>query len=200
VRLASQLTGWDIDIMTEAEESERRQKEFVARTARFIEALDVDETLAQLLASEGFDTVEEIAFVDLNDIASIDGLDEQTGEELQNRAREYLDRVSNEQDARRVELGVSDELKALEGVNAAMLVALGEAGVKTMEDLADCATDDLTGWTERKGTESVKHKGAFSDLEVSAAEAEALIMAARIKMGWIEPTPEPEEAAAEAEA
>ncbi|MGB9143541.1 MAG: transcription termination factor NusA, partial [Aestuariivirga sp.] len=103
VRLASQLTGWDIDIMTEAEESERRQKEFVARTARFIEALDVDETLAQLLASEGFDTVEEIAYVDLNDIASIDGLDEQTGEELQNRAREYLDRISNEQDARRVE-------------------------------------------------------------------------------------------------
>ena len=200
VRLASQLTGWDIDIMTEAEESERRQKEFVARTARFIEALDVDETLAQLLASEGFDTVEEIAFVDLNDIASIEGLDEQTGEELQNRAREYLDRVSKEQDARRIELGVSDELKVLEGVSAAMLVALGEAGIKTMEDLADCATDDLTGWTERKGTENVKHKGAFSGLEVSAAEAEALIMAARVKMGWIEAAPAPEEAVAEAEA
>ncbi len=200
VRLASQLTGWDIDIMTEAEESERRQKEFVARTARFIEALDVDETLAQLLASEGFDAVEEIAFVDLNDIASIDGLDEQTGEELQNRAREYLDRVSKEQDARRVELGVSDELKALEGVSAVMLVALGEAGIKTMEDLADCATDDLTGWTERKGAENVKHKGAFSGLEVSAAEAEALIMAARVKMGWIEAAPPPEEVAAEAEA
>ena len=200
VRLASQLTGWDIDIMTEAEESERRQKEFVARTARFIEALDVDETLAQLLASEGFDTVEEIAFVDLNDIATIDGLDEQTGEELQNRAREYLDRVSKEQDARRVELGVSDELKALEGVSAAMLVALGEANIKTMEDLADCATDDLTGWTERKGSESVKHKGAFSGIEVSAAEAEGLIMAARVKMGWIEAVPEPEAAVAEAEA
>jgi transcription termination/antitermination protein NusA len=200
VRLASQLTGWDIDIMTEAEESERRQKEFVARTARFIEALDVDETLAQLLASEGFDTVEEIAFVDLNDIASIDGLDEQTGEELQNRAREYLDRVSKEQDARRVELGVSDELKALEGVSAAMLVALGEAGIKTMEDLADCATDDLTGWSERKGIENVKHKGAFSGLDVAAAEAEALIMAARVKMGWIEAAPPPEEVAAEAEA
>ena len=200
VRLASQLTGWDIDIMTEAEESERRQKEFVARTARFIEALDVDETLAQLLASEGFDTVEEIAFVDLNDIATIDGLDEQTGEELQNRAREYLDRVSKEQDARRVELGVSDELKALDGVSAAMLVALGEANIKTMEDLADCATDDLTGWTERKGSESVKHKGAFSGIEVSAAEAEGLIMAARVKMGWIEAAPEPEAAVAEAEA
>ena len=198
VRLASQLTGWDIDIMTEAEESERRQKEFVARTARFIEALDVDETLAQLLASEGFDTVEEIAYVDLNDIASIEGLDEQTGEELQNRAREYLDRISTEQDARRIELGVSDELKALEGVNAAMLVAFGEAGIKTMEDLADCATDDLTGWSERKGTDTVKHKGAFSGLDVSAADAEGLIMAARVKMGWIEPAAEPEVAAAEA--
>ena len=198
VRLASQLTGWDIDIMTEAEESERRQKEFVARTARFIEALDVDETLAQLLASEGFDTVEEIAYVDLNDIASIEGLDEQTGEELQNRAREYLDRISTEQDARRIELGVSDELKALEGINAAMLVALGEAGIKTVEDLADCATDDLTGWSERKGTDTVKHKGAFSDLDVSAADAEGLIMAARVKMGWIEPAAEPEAAAAEA--
>lgn len=198
VRLASQLTGWDIDIMTEAEESERRQKEFVARTARFIEALDVDETLAQLLASEGFDTVEEIAFVELNDIASIEGLDEQTGEELQNRAREYLDRISNEQDARRKELGVSDELKALEGLNAAMLVALGEAGIKTMEDLADCATDDLTGWSERKGTDTVKHKGAFSGLDVSAADTEALIMAARVKMGWIEPASEPEPAVVDA--
>ncbi len=193
VRLASQLTGWDIDIMTEAEESERRQKEFTIRTARFIEALDVDETLAQLLASEGFDTVEEIAFVDLNEIASIDGLDEQTGEELQNRAREYLERFATEQDARRIELGVSDELKALETLTPAMLVALGEAGIKTMEDLADCATDDLTGWTERKGTESTKHKGAFSGLDVSAAEAEALIMAARVKMGWIEAPVEAEE-------
>jgi transcription termination/antitermination protein NusA len=201
VRLASQLTGWDIDIMTEAEESERRQKEFVARTARFIEALDVDETLAQLLASEGFDSVEEIAFVDLNDIASIEGLDEQTGEELQNRAREYLDRFATEQDARRVELGVSDDLKQFEVLSPAMLVALGEAGIKTLEDLADCATDDLTGWTERKGTESVKHKGAFSGLDVSAADAEALIMAARVKMGWIEAEPEaPAEAEAEAEA
>jgi len=119
---------------------------------------------------------------------------------LQNRAREYLDRVSKEQDARRVELGVSDELKALDGVSAAMLVALGEAGIKTMEDLADCATDDLTGWTERKGTESVKHKGAFTGLDVAAAEAEALIMAARVKMGWIETAPPPEAAVAEAEA
>ena len=199
VRLASQLTGWDIDIMTEAEESERRQKEFTARTARFIEALDVDETLAQLLASEGFDTVEEIAFVDLNDIATIDGLDEQTGEELQNRAREYLERFATEQDARRIELGVSDDLKSFEALSPAMLVALGEAHIKTLEDLADCATDDLMGWTERKGTESVKHKGAFTGMDVSAADAETLVMAARVKMGWIEAAPDVEtEAEAEA--
>src|SRR5882672_10486485 len=109
VRLASQLTGWDIDILTEDEESERRQKEFVARTARFIEALDVDETLAQLLASEGFDTVEEVAYVDLHEIASIDGLDEQTTQELQSRAREYLEKIEAEQDAERKKLGVADE-------------------------------------------------------------------------------------------
>jgi len=197
VRLASQLTGWDIDIMTEAEESERRQKEFAVRTQRFIEALDVDETLAQLLASEGFDTVEEVAYVDLKDVASIEGLDDQTAEELQNRAREHLDKQERELDDKRVALGVSDDLKEIEGMTPAMLVALGEAGIKSMEDLADAATDDLTGWTERKQGETVKHKGAFSDIEVSATAAEALIMAARVKLGWIEP---PAPAAAEAEA
>jgi transcription termination/antitermination protein NusA len=197
VRLASQLTGWDIDIMTEAEESERRQKEFAARTLRFTEALDVDETLAQLLASEGFDTVEEVAFVDQHEIASIDGLDEQTAEELQNRAREYLDRATAELEARRVELGVLDELKEIGGLTPAMLVALGEAEVKSIEDLAGCATDELIGWTERKaGEPATKHKGAFSDLDVAADEANRLIMAARVKAGWIEA---PVEAEAEIE-
>jgi len=186
VRLASQLTGWDIDIMTEAEESERRQKEFNARTAQFVEALDVDETLAQLLASEGFATVEEVAYVDAHEISSIDGLDEQTAEELQNRAREYLDRISAELEAKRVELGVLDELKSIEGLTPAMLVALGEAGLKSIEDLAGCATDELIGWTERKQGETVKHKGAFSDLDVAAEEANVLIMKARVAAGWIE--------------
>ena len=196
VRLASQLTGWDIDIMTEAEESERRQKEFATRTQRFIETLDVDETLAQLLASEGFATVEEVAYVELREIASIGGLDEQTAEELQSRAREYLERAAAELDARRVELGVLDELKEIEGLTPAMLVALGEAEIKSIEDLAGCASDDLIGWTERKQGETIKHKGAFTDLEVSAEEANALIMAARVKAGWIEA---PVEAPAETE-
>ncbi len=192
VRLASQLTGWDIDILTEAEESERRQKEFATRTAHFMQALDVDETLAQLLASEGFDRVEEVAYVDLNDIASIDGLDESTAEELQNRARAFLDRQAEELEARRKELGVADDLARMEGVTPAMTVALGEAGIKTVEDLADAATDDLTGWTERKAGEVTKHKGAFTGLDVAAAEAEGLIMAARVALGWIEAPAETE--------
>jgi transcription termination/antitermination protein NusA len=190
VRLASQLTGWDIDIMTEAEESERRQKEFATRTVRFVEALDVDETLAQLLASEGFDTVEEVAFVDLHEIASIDGLDEQTAEELQQRAKDYLGKQSAELEDKRVALGVSDELLAMDGLNPTLVVALGEAGVKTIEDLADCATDDLIGWNERKDGVTTKHPGAFTGQDISAADAQALIMAARVKLGWIEAEPE----------
>jgi transcription termination/antitermination protein NusA len=190
VRLASQLTGWDIDIMTEAEESERRQKEFATRTARFVEALDVDETLAQLLASEGFDTVEEVAFVDLHDIASIEGLDEQTADELQQRAKDYLGKQSAELEEKRKSLGVSDELLSMEGLNPTLVVALGEAGIKTIEDLADCATDDLIGWNERKDGATTKHPGAFTGQDISAADAQNLIMAARVKMGWIEAEPE----------
>jgi N utilization substance protein A len=186
VRLASQLTGWDIDIMTEADESERRQKEFATRTARFVEALDVDETLAQLLASEGFDTVEEVAFVDSHDIASIDGLDEQTAEELQQRAKDYLGKLAGELEDKRIALGVADELLDMEGLNPTLVVALGEAGIKTIEDLADCATDDLIGWNERKDGTTTKHPGAFTGQDISAQDAQALIMAARVKLGWIE--------------
>jgi N utilization substance protein A len=196
VRLASQLTGWDIDILTEAEESERRQKEFAGRTLHFIEALDVDETLAQLLASEGFTKADELVAVEAREISSIEGLDESTAEELQTRARNYLDRRAQEFEDKRKSLGVADDLAGLEGLTPEMLVALGEAGVKTLEDLADCATDDLTGWTERKDGESKKHEGAFSGLDVGAEEANDLILRARVKLGWIElPTPEPEAAA-----
>jgi len=186
VRLASQLTGWDIDIMTEAEESERRQKEFATRTQRFVEALDVDETLAQLLASEGFDQVEEVAMVEAREIASIEGLDEATAEELQNRAKAFLEREATELEAKRVELGVADDLNSFEGLSPRMIVALGEAGVKTLEDFADLATDDLTGWNERKNGETVKHKGHLSAQGVAADEAEGLIMKARVQLGWID--------------
>jgi N utilization substance protein A len=198
VRLASQLTGWDIDILTEAEESERRQKEFVARTELFMQALDVDEVVAQLLASEGFRTVEEVAYVDAGEVASIQGFDEDTAREIQNRAQEYLARIEAEQDARRKELGVEDQLREIDGITTPMLVALGENGVKTVEDFADLATDDLVGWTDGKGPDAVRNKGFLDGFEISRADAEGMIVAARVKLGWIDPpaeAPEGEEAA-----
>ncbi len=191
VRLASQLTGWDIDILTEAEESERRQKEFVDRTNAFMGALDVDEVVGQLLASEGFRSVEELAFVEPTELAGIEGFDEDTASEIQNRARTYLAKLEAEQDARRIELGVADEVKEVPGVTTAMLVKFGENDVKSVEDLAGCATDDLTGWSERKDGETTKHAGFLDGLEISREEAEAIIMTARVKAGWIEAVPEP---------
>ncbi len=194
VRLASQLTGWDIDILTEAEESERRQKEFQERTTAFMQALDVDEVVGQLLASEGFRSVEELAYVETAELANIEGFDEETAEEIQNRARDHLARIEGELDARRLELGVADELKEIPGMTLPIMVKLGENDVKNIEDLAGCATDDLSGWTERKDGDTVKHSGFLDGIEISRDEAEALIMASRVKAGWIEAPVEPEQA------
>src|SRR5258706_287405 len=204
VRLASQLTGWDIDILTEQEESERRQAEFQNRTKIFIEALDVDEVVGQLLASEGFNSVEELAVVDEKELASIEGFDEDTARELQTRAQEYLGKIEGELDAKRKELGVEDAVKDVPGVTAAMLVKFGEGGIKTVEDLAGCATDDLVGWTERKDGESKREPGILDGTEISREDAEAMIMQARVKAGWIteadlaQPAAEAEPAEAEA--
>jgi len=185
VRLASQLTGWDIDILTEQEESERRQKEFNERTELFMNALNVDEMVGQVLASEGFSQVEEIAYVDLDEIASIEGFDEDTAQEIQSRARDFLDAIEAELDEKRIALGVSDELRSVPGMTTAMMVALGEDGIKTMEDFAGCASDDLVGWTERKDGETKKFDGLFSNLDISRAEAEQMIVSARLAAGWI---------------
>src|SRR5438477_6418020 len=186
VRLASQLTGWDIDILTEQEESERRQADFENSTRVFMEALNVDEVVGQLLASEGFTSVEELALVDARELSGIEGFDEETANELQTRAREYLDRLETELEEKRRELGVEDAMKDVPGINSKMLVKLGENDVKTVEDLAGCATDDLVGWTERKeGSEPVKNAGFFDGIDVSREDAEALIMQARGKAGWI---------------
>ncbi|MDP2619359.1 MAG: transcription termination factor NusA [Hyphomicrobiales bacterium] len=192
VRLASQLTGWDIDILTEAEESERRQKEFAERTEIFMEALDVDEVIGQLLASEGFASIEEVAFVEPEEVASIEGFDESTADEIQTRAREYLERIDQELTEKRRGLGVEDALAEIPGVSTAMLVTFGENEIRTMEDLAGCATDDLVGWTERAGDEVVRHAGILGSFQTSRQEAEDMIMAARLKAGWIEPEPEAE--------
>jgi N utilization substance protein A len=201
VRLASQLTGWDIDILTEQEESERRQAEFQKRTQTFIEALDVDEVIGQLLASEGFTSVEELAATDEKELAGIEGFDEDTARELQTRARDCLAKQEAELDAKRKELGVADELKEVPGVTTPMLVKLGENGVKTVEDLAGCATDDLAGYTERKDGESKHEPGFLDGMELSREECEAIIMQARLKAGWITEAdlapPPAEEAAAE---
>ncbi len=198
VRLASQLTGWDIDILTEAEESERRQAEFAERSQMFMETLDVDEVIAQLLASEGFSMVEETAYVEIAEIANIEGFDEETALEIQTRAREYLERREKELDTKRKELGVEDEVLEIPGMTSEMLVALGENEIKTVEDFAGCASDDLVGWHEKVDGESVRQPGFLDDFKVSRPDAEAMIIAARIKVGWI--TEENTEDEAEVEA
>jgi N utilization substance protein A len=192
VRLASQLTGWQIDIMTESQESERRQREFAERTALFQEALDVDEVIAQLLVTEGFATVEDVAYVDVSEVASIEGFDEDTGAEIQARAQEYLDKEAAELDAKRKELGVEDGLLEIEGITLPMAVALGEGDVKTVEDLAGLVPDDLRGWFESKNGERVREPGILESYNLEPADAELLIMRARVVMGWVEAPPEPE--------
>jgi transcription termination/antitermination protein NusA len=186
VRLASQLTGWDIDILTEAEESERRQKEFVNRTSIFMDALNVDEVVGQLLASEGFRSVEELAFVEDADLSSIDGFDEDTAGEIKRRAQDHLGAIEAEFDGKRKALGVLDELREVDGVTSAIMVKLGENDVKSIEDLAGCATDDLAGWTERKDNQNQRQAGFLDGFDLSREDCEAMIMAARVKAGWIE--------------
>ncbi|ASD27040.1 transcription termination factor NusA [Brevundimonas diminuta] len=194
VRLASQLTGWQIDIITESQDSERRQREFAERTALFQEALDVDETIAQLLVTEGFATVEDLAFVEAYEISEIEGFDEDTAEELQTRAREHLERQAAELDAKRVALGVEDGVLDVPGVTAAIAVALGEGGVKTVEDLADLATDEIRGGYEVRGGERVKVPGVLESFNLSQEDAEMLILQARVAAGWIDASelPQPE--------
>jgi transcription termination/antitermination protein NusA len=185
VRLASQLTGWDIDIVTEQEESEHRQAEFEKRTKLFVDALNLDEVVGQLLASEGFNSVQELAMVDQKELAAIEGFDEDTAQELQARAREYLAKEEAELDAARRELGVADDLKEIPGITTAILVKLGENDIKSVEDLAGCATDDLVGWSERKEGELTRTPGILDDFDLSREEAEAMIMQARVKAGWV---------------
>ena len=186
VRLASQLCGWQIDINTESQDSERRQREFAERTALFMEALDVDETIAQLIVTEGFTAVEDVAYVEEQEIADIEGFDEETAAELQARAREYLEKEAAEQDARRKELGVEDGVLAIRGITLPMAVALGEAGAKTVDDLADLSTDELRGGWEMRGAERVRVNGALEAFDLEQEAAERLILRARVAAGWIE--------------
>ncbi len=190
VRLASQLTGWDIDILTEEEESNRRQEEFRQRTELFVNALNVDELVAQLLASEGFTAVEEVAYVEIDEIAEIEGFDEETAEELQERAREHLEQINIALDERRKELGVADDLAGLEGLSPKMLVALGENDIKSLEDFAGCIADELIGSVTVVKGERIKEDGILEEFDLSEHEANILIMTARVQAGWIDEIPE----------
>ena len=187
VRLASQLSGWQIDLMTLTQDSERYQREFQERTALFMQALDADETLAQLLASEGFETVEEIAYVEAIDLAIIEGFNDEIAEELQTRAKEYLDKLAEELDEKRKSLGVEDGVLELDGVTLQMAVIFGENDIKTVEDVAGLIPDDLTGWREPgPDGKPVFQAGLLAKGEMSADEAELFIMRTRHLVGWID--------------
>ena len=198
VRLASQLTELDIDIMTEAEESERRQKEFEIRTKLFMATLDVDEFFAQLLVSEGFTNLEEVGYVELDELLVIDGVDEDTANELQARARDFLEEQARKAIEAARELGVQDSLLEFEGLTPQMIEALAKDGVLSLEDFATCADWELAGgWTTVDG-ERTKDDGILEPFGMSLEEAQDMVMTARIMLGWVDPAEL--EAAAEEEA
>jgi N utilization substance protein A len=191
VRLASQLSGSAIDIMTEADASEKRQREFVERSELFQNELDVDETLAQLLVAEGFGALEEVAYVEADEIAAIEGFDEDLAAELQNRAKEALDRREEAAREERRAMGVEDDLAEMPYLTEAMLVTLGKAGIKTLDDLADLATDELVQKKrpeqrrQRETSQRAEDKGGIlADYGLSDEQGNEIIMAARAH--WFE--------------
>ena len=175
VRLASELTDWKIMILTEDEESERRQLEFRSRSQEFIDALDVDDVLAHLLVTEGFSTVEDVAFAPIDDLLAIEGFDEEITEELRNRAHNFLIEEEERLQSERRSLGVTDDVAAIEGLTAEMLVTLGNAGIRTLDDLGDLATDELIDPGNREG----EGRGILADFQMDPEIANSIIMAAR---------------------
>jgi len=186
VRLASQLTGFDIDILTEAQESERRQAEFAEKSQLFMDSLNVDEMVAQLLVAEGFSTLEEVAYVDLDELASIDGFDEATAEELQARARESLEELNQKAIERAKSLGAEESLLGFEGLTPQMIEALAEDGIKTLEDFAQCADWELAGDITVVDGKRVKEEGLLEKFDVDLDEARHLVMRARVQLGWVD--------------
>jgi N utilization substance protein A len=189
VRLASQLTGWDIRILTEAQESERRQEEFRSRSQMFIDALDVDEVIAHLLVTEGFSSIEEVAFVPIDEITGIEGFDRDLAEELAGRAKAYLSEQAEKFAEKRKELGIADDMVDITGLTPDMVVTLAEKGIKKRDDLAE-----LAGW-ELSGSEAEGEAGLLADYKISESDANAIIAQARAH--WYEAE---DKAAAEAAA
>ena len=186
VRLASELSGWEIDILTEDQESERRQNEFQERTNLFIEALDVDELLAQLLVTEGFSEIEEVAMVEIDEITNISGFDEETAQEIQARANDYLEKENLLLEEKRKDLKVQDDLLEMEELSMKMIIKLGENDVKNLEDFAYCSTDDLIGWDEYIDGEKTHESGILESFDLSEDYTNELIMKARKLIGIIE--------------
>ena len=187
VRLASQLNNLYIDILTEAEESVRRQKEFEERTTLFMETLDLDEFFAQLLVSEGFASLEEVAYVELDELMVIDGVDEETASELQTRAREFIEKETQEALEKLRGLGVEEALLNFDGLSPQMLLALADDDIKSVEEFAKCADWELAGgWTTVDG-ERVKDDGLLENFGLGLEEAQDLIMTARVILGWVNP-------------
>ena len=185
VRLASTLCGWDIDILTEDQESERRQKEFLERTNLFMEALDVDELLSQLLVTEGFNDINELALVDLKEISNIAGFDEDTAGEIQARAADFLNKENKELEEKCKSLGMAEDLLGVEELSLKMIVSLGENDIKNLEDFAYCSSDDLLGWDEVIDGEKKREEGILEGHDINISQANELIMSARIKLGII---------------
>ncbi|SOH94686.1 NusA antitermination factor [Monaibacterium marinum] len=200
VRLASQLTGWDIDIMTEAEESERRQAEFAVRSKLFMDSLDADEMVAQLLVSEGFTSLEEVAYVEIEELSGIDGFDEETAQELQTRAREALDAINAAATAKAKEMGVEDSLFEFEGLTPQMIVALADDGIMNLTDFAQCADWELAGGYTTVDGKRVKDDGLLEQFDVSLEEAKELVLTARVLLGYIDADEMVAQQAADAEA
>jgi len=200
VRLASQLTGLDIDIMTEAEESQRRQAEFETRSKLFMDTMNVDEVVAQLLVSEGFATLEEVAYVEVDELVVIDGFNQGTADELQARARESLEEINAKAMEEAKALGLEQSLIDFGGLTPQMLVALAKDGVKTISDFATCADWELAGGYTTVNGERVKDEGLLESFDMGLAEAQELIMSARLQLGWVTEEQLAEDAAAEEEA
>ena len=185
VRLASQLTEYDIDILTEEDESQRRQEEFNERSNLFMEHLNVDEMVAQLLVSEGFSTMEEVAYVEPSEISSIDGFDDETANELQERAKDYLENINKKSLDFVKSNGIEDDLLQFEGLSPQMLEALIKDGIKSLKDFATCADWELAGGYTTVDGKRVRDEGLLEQFELSISEAQQLIMKAREMLGWV---------------
>ena len=179
VRLATKLMNYEINIMTDQEDSERRQIEFKEKTENFVKNLELDETLGQLLVAEGFSTIDDIKDSSAENLLKIEGIEEDTAKALIERAKEFYERDQEDISKRIKELGLEESLINLKGLTPGMLVTLGEKKILTLENFADLASDELTGGYDVVRGSKIKIEGYLEDFALSKEEADSLIMSAR---------------------